>query len=87
MIGSRLTHVEREAQRILERLRALEEISLGDASKMLKKSPRWIKSNLPVIAHGPRSKHVRVVDIEKYRQRRTMYPKPQIQMKGNNQCQ
>ena len=75
MIGPHLSHLEREANRILERLRGLEEISVQDVSKLLKKSPRWVKANFPVIVHVPRSRHIRLIDIETYQQRRTLQPK------------
>jgi len=75
VIGSHLSHLQREANRILERIRGLEELSVQDVAKLLKKSPWWVKHNFPVIVHGPRSRHVRIVDVEKYQQRRMVQPK------------
>jgi hypothetical protein len=69
-----LSELEREASRILERLRRLEQIPVHSAAKLLHKSPEWIRSNLPIVIHGPRSSHVRVVDIEAYQARRTVRP-------------
>ncbi len=74
MISSQLTHLEKEATRILERLRRLEEIPVLSAAKLLHKSPKWVRANLPVIVHGPRSRHVRAADIEAYQARRTVRP-------------
>jgi hypothetical protein len=74
MIGPQLTRLERETARILERLRRLEELSVIDAARLLKKSPRWVRHNLPIVIHGPRSRHIRVVDVEEYQARRTLRP-------------
>jgi hypothetical protein len=67
-----LTQLEREAARILERLLRLEEIPVPSAAKLLRKSPKWVRENLPLIIHGPKSHHVRAVDIEAYQLRRTL---------------
>jgi hypothetical protein len=69
-----LSKLEREAAQILARLRRLEEIPVQSAAKLLKKSPEWVRLNLPVIVHGPKSHHVRAVDIEAYQEKRTIYP-------------
>jgi hypothetical protein len=74
MISTQLSQLEREATRICERLRRLEEIPVLSAAKLLHKSPRWVRANLPIIVHGPRSRHVRAADIEAYQQRRTVQP-------------
>jgi hypothetical protein len=74
MISSQLSQLEREAARICERIRRLEEIPVLSAAKLLKKSPRWVRANLPIIVHGPRSRHVRAIDIEAYQARRTVRP-------------
>jgi hypothetical protein len=66
--------LEREAVRILERLRRLEEIPVPSVAKMLKKPPRWVRANFPVIVHGPKSHHVRAMDIEAYQLQRTIWP-------------
>ena len=74
MVGPHLTRLQREVDEIVERIRALEELSVKDTDKLLKKSPRWVRANLPVIVYGPRSRHVRVVDIEAFQQKRTVPP-------------
>ena len=76
MIGPRLSQLEREISRMTERIRGLEELSVLDVAKLLKKSPKWVRENLPLIVHGPRSQHVRVVDIEAYQARRTLKVMP-----------
>ena len=70
-----ISELDREVTRILGRLRRLEEISVPSAAKLLKKSPEWVRANLPVIIHSTRSHHVRAVDIESYQGRRTIKPK------------
>jgi hypothetical protein len=74
LISSQLSQLEREATRICERIRRLEEIPVLSAAKLLKKSPKWVRANLPIIVHGPKSHHVRAVDVEAYQQRRTVFP-------------
>ncbi len=74
MINSQLTHLEKEAARICARLRKLEEVSVKDAAALLKKSPRWVRSNFPIVIHGPRSRHIKISDIEEYQARRTVRP-------------
>ena len=69
-----LTKLEREADRICEQLRRLELIPVQDAAKLLKQSPRWVRSNLPLIVTSPRSHRVRRVDVEAFIERRTIYP-------------
>jgi hypothetical protein len=71
-MSAALSQLEREAARILERLRRLEEIPVPSAAKLLRKSPKWVRENLPLIIHGPKSHHVRAVDIEAYQLRRTL---------------
>jgi hypothetical protein len=73
-MNAALSQLEREANRILERLRRLEEIPVPSAAKLLKKSPKWVRENLPLIVHGPKSHHVRAVDIEAYQARRMLRP-------------
>ena len=73
-MSAALSQLEREATRILERIRRLEEIPVPSAAKLLKKSPKWVRENLPLIVHGPKSHHVRAVDIEAYQARRTLRP-------------
>jgi hypothetical protein len=70
-----LTQFEREIARFLQRVRSLEEISVPDAAKKLKKSPSWVRANFPVIYYGPKSHRIRLVDIEEYRSQRTVWPK------------
>jgi hypothetical protein len=69
-----LSQLEREAARILARLRRLEEIPVVSAAKLIKKTPEFVRANLPIIVHGPRSYHVRAVDIEEYQARRMLRP-------------
>ncbi len=69
------TQLERDATRVCELIRRLEEIPVPSAAKLLKKSPKWVRENLPVIHHGPKSHHVRAVDIEAYQVRRTVRPR------------
>ena len=69
-----LSQLENEAARILGRLRRLEEIPVPSAAKLLKKSPKWVRENFPLIIHGPKSHHVRAADIEAYQARRTIRP-------------
>lgn len=73
MNGSQLTQLP-EVIRILQLAKRLEEISVPSAAKLLKKSPKFIRANLPLIVHGPRSHHVRLSDIEAYQLRRTIRP-------------
>jgi len=47
---------------------------MKDVAKLLKKSPRWVRGNLPIILHGPRSRHVRVVDIQQYQEEHRIEP-------------
>jgi hypothetical protein len=68
-----LDQLEREFVRIVGRLRRLEELSVPTAARLLKKTPKWVRGNFPVIIHGPKSHHVRLYDIEKYRRRRTVW--------------
>jgi hypothetical protein len=74
-MSAALSQLEREVARILERLRRLEEIPVPSVAKLLKKSPLWVRENLPVIIHGPKSHHVRAIDVEAYQTRRTLMPK------------
>jgi hypothetical protein len=71
---SHLNELERECVRMLGRLRQLEEISVPTAAKILKKRREWVRANFPTIIHGPKSHHVKLADIEAYRQRRTIQP-------------
>jgi hypothetical protein len=73
-MNAHLERLEREAGEILGRLRRLEEISVPSAAKLLKKSPKWVRANLPIIVHGPKSHHIRAVDIAAYQEKRTLYP-------------
>ncbi len=79
MINSELTRLEREVVRICQRVRRLEEISVSDAARLLKKSPRWIRANFSIVVHGPRSRHIKISDVEEYQARRTVRP----QLNGN----
>ncbi len=69
-----LTQLEREAARILERLRRLEEIPVPSAAKLLHKKPEWVRQHLPIIVHSRKSHSVRAADVEAYQLRRTIWP-------------
>jgi hypothetical protein len=73
-MNAALSQLERDVTRILERIRQLEEIDVPSAAKLIKKPQKWVRANLPLIIHGPRSSHVRLVDIEAYQARRTLRP-------------
>jgi hypothetical protein len=73
-----LRQLEREIDRLKERIRreaAVEEVTVPGAAQLLKKTPLWVRANLPVIIHGKHSHHVRLADIEAYQSRRTLQPK------------
>jgi hypothetical protein len=74
-LSATLSQLERDIARISKLVRGLEEISVPDAAKKLKKTPEWVRATFPIIHHGPRSQRVRLVDIEEYRSRRTVFPK------------
>jgi hypothetical protein len=74
-MSAALTHLEREFTDMVKRIRRLEEIPVPDAAKMLKKTPQWVRTNLPVIIHTKKSHSVRLVDVEAYQERRTVWPK------------
>jgi hypothetical protein len=65
---------ERKIARILKLVESLEEIPVPDLAKKLKKTPEWVRKTFPIIHHGPRSQRVRLVDVEEYRSRRTVFP-------------
>lgn len=71
---SALTQLEREFTDMVKRIRAMEEMSVPSAAKMLRKTPTWVRANLPVIYHSRKSHSVRLVDIEAYQERRTVRP-------------
>ena len=71
---SDLSQLEREVARILPQIRRLELISVDSAGKLLHKSPRWVRANLPLVAMGPRSQRVRASDVEAFIERRTVWP-------------
>ena len=70
-----ISELEREASRILERLRRLEQLSVPSVGKLLGKDVEWVRKNLPVIVLSAKSHRVRSVDIEAFLQKRTLYPK------------
>jgi hypothetical protein len=74
MIGSHLSQLEREFADMIARIRRLEEISVPDAAKLLKKTPQWVRENLPIIVHTRKSHGVRLVDIETYQRELTVLP-------------
>jgi len=74
-MSAAMSQLERDIHRIAQLVRGLEEVSVPDTARMFKKTPEWVRANLPIIVHGPRSQRVRLVDIEEYRARRTVWPK------------
>jgi hypothetical protein len=84
LISSQVSQLEREAARICELIRRLEEIPVLSAAKLLKKSPKWVRANLPIVIHGPKSHHVRLVDVDAYQTRRTVRPKVNDSKPYNN---
>ena len=77
MAASHLSQLEPEARKaiqVLERVLAIQEIPVPSAAKLLKKTPQWIRENLPVIYHSRKSHSVRLEDIEAYQARRTVWP-------------
>jgi hypothetical protein len=73
-MNAALTQESRKAIAALERLIRLEEISVADAARHLKKTPAWIKENFPVIYHSRKSQSVRLADIEAHQTKRTVCP-------------
>jgi hypothetical protein len=69
---SELSQLARQAIPRLERLILLEEVSVPEAGRLLKKSPEFIRSNFPIIVHSTRSHHVRLADIEAFQAKRTL---------------
>jgi hypothetical protein len=69
-----LNQYERKIARILKLVESLEEIPVPDLAKKLGKTPEWVRATFPIIHHGPRSQRVRLVDVEEYRSRRTVFP-------------
>jgi hypothetical protein len=65
----------RKAIRVLERVLAIQEIPVPQVAKLLKKTPQWVRANLPVIYHSRKSHSVRLSDIEAYQARRIVWPK------------
>jgi hypothetical protein len=74
-MSAALNQYERKIARILKLVESLEEIPVPDLAKKLGKTPEWVRKTFPIIHHGPRSQRVRLVDIEEYRSRRTVFPK------------
>jgi hypothetical protein len=74
-MNAALSQQARQAISVLEKLIRTEEITIPSAAKLLKKSPRWVRANFPVIVHSHKSHHVRLVDVEAYQERRTVWPK------------
>jgi hypothetical protein len=69
-----LSQLEREFTEMVTRIRRLEEIPVPSAAKLLKKTPQWVRDNLPVIYHSRKSHSVRLLDIEAYQLKRTVWP-------------
>ena len=74
-MSAALSQLEREVTQMVARIRRLEVIPVPSAAKMLKKTPQWVRDNLPVIIESRKSHSVRLVDIEAYQARRTVWPK------------
>jgi hypothetical protein len=74
-MSAALIQQAREAIRVLERVILTEEIPVPSAAKLLKKTPQWVRDNLPVIYHSRKSHSVRLADVEAYQARRTVWPK------------
>jgi hypothetical protein len=73
-MSAALTQLEREFTEMVKRIRCLEEIPVPSAAKLLKKTPQWVRENFPVIYHNRKSHSVRLVDIEAYQLKRTVWP-------------
>jgi hypothetical protein len=73
-MSAALSQEARKAIIALERLIRLEEISVPDAARHLKKTPEWIKQHFPVIYHSQKSQSVRMADIEAHQLKRTVWP-------------
>jgi hypothetical protein len=73
-MSAALSQQARKAVGILERLIQTEEISVPLAARHLKKTPQWVRENLPVIYHSRKSHSVRLSDVEAYQARRTVWP-------------
>src|SRR4029077_10932086 len=69
-----LSQLEREFTDMVARIRKLEVIPVPSAAKLLKKTPYWVTQNLPVIIESRKSHSVRLVDIEEFQARRTVWP-------------
>jgi len=74
-MSAALSQLEREVTQMVARIRRLEVIPVPSAAKMLKKTPQWVRENLPVIIESRKSHSVRLVDIEAFQERRTVWPK------------
>jgi hypothetical protein len=77
-----LSQLEREFTDMVTRIRRLEEIPVPSAAKLLKKTPQWVRDNLPVIYHSRKSHSVRLLDIEAYQLKRTVWPKGEFPKYG-----
>jgi hypothetical protein len=73
-MSAALSHLEREFTNMVQRIRKLEVIPVPSAAKMLRKTPQWVRENLPVIIESRKSHSVRLVDIEEFQKRRTLRP-------------
>ena len=75
MVTASLGNLEREFSDMLQRIRRLEEISVPDAAKLLKRSRAFVRENFPIIVHSAKVHGVRLADIEAYQERRTLLPR------------
>jgi hypothetical protein len=73
-MNAQLSQLEREFTDMVARIRKLEVIPVPSAAKILKKTPAWVRQNLPVIIESRKSHSVRLVDIEAFQARRTVWP-------------
>lgn len=71
---NRLSQLECECAELLKLRARLEEMTVRSAALRIKKSPEYVRANFGVIVHGPKSHHVRVVDVEAYQENRTVWP-------------
>jgi hypothetical protein len=88
LITTALRQLEREIDRLKKRIgreadrfAGIQELTVPDAARLLKKTPRWVRANLPVVVYSKRSHHVRLADIETFQARRILEPSRDRQCK------
>jgi hypothetical protein len=77
-----LDQLEREVVRILGDIRGLEQVSVPSAARMLGTSKKFVRKNLPVVILGPKSHRIRVLDIQAFLLRRTIWPDGEFPSEG-----